>query len=128
MSKKSEFFRCPKCRNRIQKTAQAWVLGEASRGIVMGGCKPTFCPFCGQEIDTLAIIDGKYDDKPASLLGCTAFAAALAGVYWWLRTEMDFSDVAAGGLSLAIVFAGAFVLAGVIHLAGKAFRGGSRQQ
>ncbi|MBI5723977.1 MAG: hypothetical protein HZA50_08475 [Planctomycetes bacterium] len=119
MARKSEFFRCPKCRSRIQKTAQAWVMGEVSRGIMMGDCKPTYCPFCGQEMDTLAIIDGKYDDKPAGILGCLLFAAAMGGVYWWLHYEQDFSEISAGCLALLIVVVGAFALAGVLRLFSK---------
>lgn len=116
---KSEFFRCPNCNGRIQKTAQAWVLGEASRAVVLGECKPTYCPFCGREIDTQAIVDGKYDDRPGSILGCLAYGAALGGVYWWLRTKQDFSELSAFILSVALVLAGAFALAGLVHLFGR---------
>jgi len=121
MARKSEFFRCPRCHNRIQKTAQAWVLGEVSRGIMMGDCKPTICPFCGQDMDTLAIIDGKYDDKPMGILGCLLLGGALAGVFWWLHIKMEFSFFPAAGLTAAIVFAGLLVLAGIFWLFGKAF-------
>lgn len=62
---KSETFRCPHCGTQLDKSAAAWVMGEADIPTDGSGIPSNVsCPACGGAISTEAMVRGKYDDKP----------------------------------------------------------------
>jgi len=93
----AEAFYCPHCKNRIKKSAQAYVMGEsmASGGyfVALGGVPDTVrCPSCGGGIYNKKMMMGEYDARSGGAGGSRAFAyiivaglIALAVYFIWLR-------------------------------------------
>src|SRR4051794_19017681 len=106
---KSEYFLCPHCRTQLRKSAAASVLGEAGGFAVMGGTPTVPCPACGQAIDTLKMIEGKYDESQWAEIG-NALALVvwlfgtvilmMAGYGFWTSLGLSF----AAGIGIVIVF------------------------
>lgn len=65
--KKSAQFRCPHCRSVLTKCERDQVLGEAGSFMVFGQ-STEICPACGNSIDRLSIVNGKYDVKDSAIV------------------------------------------------------------
>ncbi len=88
---KSEYFFCPHCRSKLQKSAAAFVMGEVKYGIALGERTPTVtCPACGKAIDSKAMIEGKYDNTGGwtEILGCFAWIGGTG--YLMIAHELGF--------------------------------------
>lgn len=102
---KSEYFFCPHCRTKLQKSAAAFVMGEAKNAIVMGGMASSVtCPACGGAIDSQAMIAGKYDPPKASWVETLIFFLWI-GATIFLMVQFDFGfwsaiGIATGGIVL----------------------------
>lgn len=87
----AETFYCPHCRSQLTKSAQAYVLGEASDFVAMGGMAETVtCPRCGGAIDAMKMIRGDYDQSITTLQGLAALATG-AAVFALAVFALDFA-------------------------------------
>lgn len=84
--KKSAKFRCPHCQTILTKCEMDQVLGEAGGFMVFGPSVET-CPACGNPIDRLSIVNGKYDVKKSlfeSIMEVVVIVAFLGFLAWLL--------------------------------------------
>lgn len=84
--KKSAQFRCPHCQTVLTKCEIDQVLGEAGSFMVFGQ-STEICPACGNPIDRLSIVNGKYDIKKSALesvLQVILTLAILIAMIWLL--------------------------------------------
>lgn len=97
-------FDCPRCSRRLQKSAQAFVMGWA-------GIKPpkdegfpatVTCPGCGYAIPTAAMLAGDFDPKFDWVIAA-AVAAGLAA-YLLFRLGYGLGDVKSFGAGLVVTF------------------------
>ncbi len=84
---KSEFFYCPHCGGKLQKSAAAQVMGEVGRFIAFGDPVIT-CPRCRGEMDSMSMIDGLYDKAPlypriGSIGGFLVLVGIIASMMHW---------------------------------------------
>lgn len=98
---KSEYFHCPHCQSKLEKSAAAFVLGEAKNAVVMGSMAPfVTCPACGNPIDSQSMIEGKYDPPK------TTWGDALLGLLWigaiiYLVVECNFGFWTSLGIAIS---------------------------
>ena len=108
---KSETFRCPHCGRQLQKSAAAWVLGEAGQAdLAEAAAQDISCPACGGAISTKAMVSGAYDGGVSSneaagcltwIFGTVAATTLLVTVTplggWW---SLGISGAAMLGLTM----------------------------
>lgn len=81
--KKSAKFRCPYCQTILTKCEMDQVLGEAGGFMVFGSSVET-CPACGNPIDRLSIVNGKYDVKESAIGSVIGFLLFMGFMIWLL--------------------------------------------
>ncbi len=116
---KSEQMRCPHCGTTMQKSAAAWVMGEAS--IPTGGLPETTpCPACGAGIPVKNMIRGDYDvGGGGDWLGAVFFLVWFVGAIG-ISVTFDLGFWAGVGLGLVAAIAVVALLSLLATLVKKA--------
>lgn len=81
----STHFKCPYCQKVVQKTAAEEVysstMSDGGRGAFVGSSGSRSCPYCSKQINLLNIVQGTYDVKPASAVGCLIVVGIIIVLY-----------------------------------------------
>ena len=98
----SAWFLCPRCRRRLEKSAQAFVMGRVGLKPAKDDPASVTCPACGFAIPTAAMLAGDLDPKFDWATPAAAVAGGLGFLYF--RWGQDLALIPSLGTGLVVAF------------------------